>query len=414
MSTQTLTPATRQNVVLFSGTDFGGLHGVKKYKKVKEDGTRVLALEGVAVFRSGTFRDSMGFEHTWEDIHMSQMIAHFDMLRENHLFVDVPVRGGHPALFGNPMDTLIGYHTGLSSEKRTNPADGKEYTYLLANYEILDPDAQDKVDRGLWRNRSSEVGNYVTNSEAEFWPVYHGFAYVDIPAVEGLNFEMVGAGTKFALMTENEKEAPVSGTENSGGNGPTEGQGTPSTEESNGTEEEQNGTEGTEDEETEGAEGTGGEGAPDTSQHSRPGTFRLFGQESGDPTAVQTHINSLETFQKEQNDAARKGFVSSLVHGKKIVAPQQEGYETLVLGMSDEQYSQFKSVWESAPALPLLQSHSEGTSNHNGQAGELSAEEAEISTLQGIVRQHQLAGMSKEQIEATESYKRLQILQQSA
>lgn len=424
MSATTLAPQARQNVVLFSGSEFGGTRGVKKYKKVKEDGTSVLVLEGVAVFRSGVFRDSMGFQHTWEPIHMSQMVAHFDLLRSQNLFGDVPVRKGHGSFFGDPMDTLVGYHTGLKAEKRINPADSKEYTYLLADYEILDPDAQAKIDAGLWRNRSSEVGNWVTNDEAEFWPVYQGFAYVDIPAVEGLNFEKAGVGTRFALMSENDEEAPV-GTENSG-NGPDENQGA-SEDQNNGEATTSSGASETtvqvspaEDQNPdepnpqagETDQNTGTEN-PANSAHSQPSGFRVFGKSVTDPNAVQSHIDSLEKFQGEQRDAGRVSFVSALVGDKKITAPQEEGMKALALSMSDEQFSQFKGVWEAAPTLSILESHTGGSTNHNG-SSEKSAEEDRIEILEGTVKHHRQSGMSQEEIEVLPSYKELQQLQSNA
>lgn len=425
--TTTLTPQARRNVVLFSGNEFGGVRGVKKYKKAKEDGTRVLVFEGVPVFRSGTFRDSMGFQHTWESIHMSQMVAHFNLLGEQGIFNDVPVRRGHGGFLGDPIDTLIGYHTGLSIEKRTSPVDDKDYTYLLANFEILDPDAQDKTESGLWRNRSSEVGSFVTNDEAEFWPVYQGFAYVDIPAVEGLNFEKAGVGTKFALMSENQEEAPVA--ENQGGTGSGQTEATPqgtnqpnagqtSTEQPNDQpnsgaqttppaddEEKAPGTQTTEQQ-------TGTQNPANSEQHGKGG-FRVFGKSVTDPTAVQAHIDTLEKFQGEARSAGRKSFVASLVSDKKITAPQEEGYNTLALGMSDEQFSQFKGVWEAAPKLPILESHAGGTINHDG-TDEPDAKQDRIDILEGTVKHHRQSGMSDEKIKELPSYQELQALKQKA
>jgi hypothetical protein len=146
-----------------------------------------LRLEGVPVFRSGTFRDSWGEQTTWEQMHMAQMVANFNFLRNQQIFADVPVRKGHGSFLGDPMDSLIGYMDGMSNQDLVSKVDGVTYNYLLADYDILDPEAMDKIESGLWRNRSAEIGTFVTNNEAAYTPTFMGFAYVDIPAVEGLN-----------------------------------------------------------------------------------------------------------------------------------------------------------------------------------------------------------------------------------
>ena len=146
-----------------------------------------LTLTGVPIFRSGTFRDSMGDQKTFSTLDMASMVNNFNFLKDNHIFEDVPVRKGHGSFFGDPMDGLIGYMTGLTAQEMTNPIDGLKYTYLLADSDILDAEAQDKIESGLWRNRSSEIGTFVTNDEVPYGPTMTGYAFVDIPAVEGLN-----------------------------------------------------------------------------------------------------------------------------------------------------------------------------------------------------------------------------------
>ena len=76
---------------------------------------QVLRVEGMPVFRSGTFRDSMGFQNTWESMHMREMVLHYNHLKDSGIFADVPVRAGHPAFFGgNPVMELDRIHFGFA------------------------------------------------------------------------------------------------------------------------------------------------------------------------------------------------------------------------------------------------------------------------------------------------------------
>lgn len=425
--TTKLAPAARRNAVLFSVGDISGFQP-KKYRKLhaKSDGSTVsvLALEDVPVFRSGTFRDSYGFQHTYEGIHMDQMVAHFDMLRSRGIFADVPVRDGHPGFLLSGIEgngKVVGWHTGLRVEKRTNPADGKEYDYLLANYEILDQSAQEAIDSGLWRNRSSEVGSYITNDEAEFWPVYQGFAYVDIPAVEGLNgFSKTnpGLGTTFSLMMESEEEAPVGVQKFS------ESAAEPVVEEpvvdelagaSGGESEEEqvvaevevseDGTVTVTDLEEE--EPTDEE--PADAQHGRASgmqTFVINGQPTSDFASVQAHILRLEGFAKETADSNRKAFVKGLVDGKKITGAQQSALEQFALGLDAEQYAAWCETFSLAPELGLLQLHAAGSSNTEGTPEQVRVE-SDFQIAREIVASHKAAGMPKDKIEATPSFKKL-------
>lgn len=390
----TLAPEARRNVSLFSSGDL--LPGIKQAqyaKKKKDDGAEVLLVTGQPIFRSGTFRDSMGYQHTWDDFHMRQIVDNFNLLKSRLVFTDPPVRKGHGSLFGDRMDGLVGYITELAFEKFTNPADGKEYTYLLSDYEVLDLAAQQAVRSGLWRHRSFEVGFYLDNNDAEFWPCAMGFAFVDIPAVEGLNFsKLPGVGSAYSIMFE--KEAPVT-TPVDTSNTNTGGAGAPAP----------------------AAPPAAAPAAPAApAQHSAPAApaaapaaphkFSVNGTETTDFAAVQAHITTLEEFRKETVTAGRKNFVTGLATSNKILATQVPGLEEFALSLSDEQYKKWVGSFENAPANPVLGNHAAGVTNPDGTVAQ-TEEQKQIEIDKGIYAQHKAAGMTQALIEKTPSYGRL-------
>ena len=436
--TDTLAAAARRHVVLFAGSQFGfNAPGVKQYKKPTPKGT-VLVLEGVPVFRSGTFRDSMGFQHTWDGIHIQQMKSHYDILTGRKIVESFPVRKGHGGFLSEPMDGLIGWHTGVEVEKRTNPADGVEYDYLLADYEILDSDAIAKIESGLWRNLSAEIMSYVTNDEMEFWPVYGGVAYVDFSAVEGLR-EFKKYSNSVSLMFENEEEAPDVGTDNSTGqpdstsggqqqgttpppaSTPPADQGT-TTPPPASTPPADTGTTvetGTDADETD---------STDESDHTKGGTlfcFTLFGQPTlGVPIAglsgpqlqafqsAQAHIDRLEQYRKGQLEGARTAFVKGLATDGKILATDVQSMTEVALSMDDAAFSKWSAVYASAPKQPLFQQHGQTPTNQG--APQQTADQVRtdrIGVLREIVSDHRRSGFSQEKLEATSTWKELQSLE---
>lgn len=397
--TTTLAPDARRNVALFSAP---GDQAVKpKFRFEKKSPTEgspevdVLIVEDLPVFRSGTFRDSMGYQHTWEDIHMDQMVAHFDLLKNRQILPDVPVRAGHPSFLTNALHEVIGYHSSLRSERRTNPVDGKEYLYLLGTFEVSDPGAIDKISRGLWRNVSSEVGSWLSNDEAEFWPVYQGVAYVDFSAVEGLRQfnSHNGVGQRFSLMLDDEKEAPVAGEDEKQTGGSTQG----------GPANQGNGQTGT---------------ANHGQQTPPPFQFSIGGRTTTDFAAVQSYINTLETAAHETKQNGRKNFIKSLAEGAapKILATQIEGIEGYALNLDEAGWEAFQKSWEVAAPNAALAQHS--GSNGSGQTGTPAPPDGtpearaltEVDTLEGIVKQHRMGKMPEPALQATASYKKLKQL----
>lgn len=422
MSTATLPREARRNIVAFfaAGKEAKEVSSdpTAGFSKtwVTQDGRRVLQVRNMPVFRSGTFRDSYGIQHTWDDIHMDHMVQNFELLRSRSLLEHLPVRKGHPGFLTTPAqatDEIIGYHSALRTARMTNPADGKEYNYLFADYDIIDPEAAEKVDRGQWRNMSAEVGHWFTNDEAEYWPVYSGVAYCDFSAVEGLkNFASAnGVGSTFSLVTD--KEQTVAGEPNGQtGTGtvtvPTPPAGVPTPP-------------------------VPPQGTPQqTQQHAAPAQvfeFMVGGQKVTDFAAVQAHISNLEQAnaqfvqtEKDRHEGMVKAFVKSLAEpgngqAPKILAAQVEATEKFALSLNDEQFSAWKGQWDAVAPNPTLAAGQAGggTQYSAGQATPGQATGApqvggapdELETAKQIVARHQRTGMKADEIKQTPSYAKL-------
>lgn len=377
------------------GADLQGLPGEFKPNKAwftKENGKfSKLVMSKVPIFRSGTFRDSWGDQYTYEKLNIEDMARNFDHLRASGILADVPVRCNHPGFVGNVMRDVIGYVTSLRAEDAVSPVDGKTYTYLFADYDILDEEAAEKIDSTLWRNRSSEVGTFRTNAEAEFWPTLVGFAYVDIPAVEGLQFSKSGKNTvdsKFTLITE--KEMPKMGAENPGKETTTEVT-APAPQNSGETK----------------------EVAAHSASAPAPHAFTIAGQAVTDFAKVQEaldRIPALEQYQADNKAAIRADFVASLASSNKITETQKIGLDEFCKDLTDAQFTAWKSTWDSAPVAPLLANHATGAVTEqpstNAAVGG-SADDAAITTAKEVVDQFRKGGMSEDRIKQTGSYKRL-------
>ena len=391
MSQTTLSPAQRRNCVF--ARDLGA--PMKMYessrKNESDESVPTLVVEGKAIFRSGTFSDSEGVEHTWEPLHISQMVDHAAMLEQRGLFGDIPVRKGHRdwgGLFSSParnaMDELVGYMSNLRSEDRVNPSDGNTYTYLLADLEIIEESAIKNIKTGLWRNVSAEISAYVTNGNAEYWPVMFGVAYVDIPAVEGLKSQHSKAADQFSIILE-DNMAPEPKT--------------PSVE----------------DDKSKSTDHSKNPGAP---APAAPFAFSIGGKTVTDYAAVQkqiadyeTQISDLKNFEAETIEAGKSAFVKGLVESNKIPAASEEAYVNYAKTLSGAQYEAWKALEESKPAMQLTAHQAGGFSTSHDQSHEQSERDLRIETLQGIVAQHSAnPKMSRETILETASYKELKSL----
>lgn len=356
------------------------------YSQASADtGKQVYTREKMPVFRTGEFKDSMGFASKWTDMHLQQMVSHFDLLKSNNVFADVPIRRGHGSLFGDPIDSLIGYITGLSLETRTSYVDGAEYNYLLADVEIIDPDAREKIESGLWRNVSSEIGMLEGNDGAEYWPVFKGFAYVDIPAVEGL---------KEFSKSHTEHRTIIGGTM-----GDIKTPAAPKVPE----------------------DAKGGE-----AKHSAPRNDFMFSIDRGevsthDYAQVQNYIKDLEgknktlaasvaeheKFKAELNEFARAEFVDELVESGKVLAPMKDEALEFAKGMTDEQFESYKKMMGSTTPNPLTQDHSVQQTAPVGSATPDEEKSDRASVLKEIISAHRAGNATQDFIKNTGTYKEL-------
>lgn len=381
-------------------------------------------LKGMRIFKRGTFKDSMGYERTWEDAHLEQMVFHFKLLRDGGNFPNVPLRVDHSF----SANSVVGY---LADVYRDEDDD----QFLASDVEITEPDAYAKWERGTYRSRSLEVGMYETNDGAMYWPVVMGLAFVDIPAVEGLHRAASHGAHFFFASADDTKETSVSentnggaaggGTQDGGAGGgqpqptATPAPAAPSTTETAGGDGATAGGEGAGT-----AASNGGGGAPaaggSQAQHaaSQVHTFTVNGQPTQDFGAVQRHIATLEQFRADTIETGRKAFVAGLAEANKISATQIDDLTDLALGMNDEQYAKFCKSYDAAPTSSLFAQHGAGgeggggTGGGDGGGGAAGGQSLtdQIEVLEETIAQHKRAGMSQEKIEKTSSFQRLQAL----
>jgi hypothetical protein len=158
-------------------------------------------IEGVEIFRTGVFRGNL-----FDQEYLQALVDHFQLLKELDSFRDVPVRVDHPDMFGlkNRMNSVVGYvarlylkDTGKTLNVKYNQIDenGEESVVqatvpdvrLVADMEITEPDAFEKIRRTTYRNRSVELGSFADNDGNTYSPTFMGVAWVDIPQVDKLN-----------------------------------------------------------------------------------------------------------------------------------------------------------------------------------------------------------------------------------
>lgn len=378
--TTTLTLPNKAGSLFTLSGDFG--FQPRTYKKKNAQGATVLVVERLAVFRSGTFRDSMGYQNTWESIHMQQMKANYDYLVANKLFQDVPVRDGHPGFLVNGLPgtgRTVGWHTSMEIETIAAPHDGVEYDYVFVGFDLLDPAAIASFESGLFRNRSAEIISYASNAEAEFWPVYAGFAFVDIPAVEGLNFSRDPSTPR-----DHSRVLVMFDKENTSMTTPLQGAPAP--------------------------DSRPALGGPANAPH----VFSVNGQPVTDYSAVQRHITVLETAQREAQAAGREAFIKDLSDRGVILATAVDHFSKLATQLDQAGWELFCKGYEGAGTTSIVAQHASPAS---GVAGTLSSTGAsstpeavktqEIEDAKQVVAAFRAASMKPEQLKATPSYKKL-------
>lgn len=154
--------------------------------------------------------------------------------------------------------------------------------------------------------------------------------------------------------------------------------------------------------------------APAPEQPSNRTGFSVMvnGVATTDVTAIQNHVNALETFRKEAIEQSRRDFVTNLSNRNIIPATQVDKLTNHVLSLTDEQFSAYAEMYSDAQPQPLFQQHGITPGDTNSPASSEARESLmdEISTLEQIVADHRRSGMSQEKLESKESYKRLQTL----
>lgn len=385
------------NVALFSGSAFASDKiGTKVFRK-GGDPKGVLVVQRKPVFRTGTFRDSMGIQSTWEGLHLDMMKSHFDMLKSRNILKDIPVRDGHPGWLMSGQEgtgKVIGWHTGLTVEE-IEIEQGK-FSFLLADYEITDPDAAIKEENGTYRNRSSEIGEYTTNDEATFWPTYLGVAMVDFSAVEGLNFSKYGAemkdpeGRVFHVFMD-EKEAPPVGANDQQTVPPVVVPVVP----------------------------VAPPAIPPAVQLAAqvtPQAFTVNGQATTDFAAVQAHIATLEGFRDETISSGIEDFVNGLAAPgvNKILATQIPEMVAWAKTLSSEQFAAWKKTQETVPAHPIVGQVFGVTPTTDGTATVLPAAadiQQQYDTAVEQVKMHTQAGTPQAKIEKLPSWAKMKALE---
>lgn len=169
-------------------------------------------LTDVPLLKAGTFH---GGAVTLDASDLVAMVERFGVLAPD-VFVP-PVRIDHS---WNVLN-VIGHIADLRVTQRADPSNaGKLTAYLDGDLQILDDTALGLIQRGILRNRSSEVGPYEANTGDLHSLVMWGVAFVDIPAVEGLGpvplskmgraISGLGAPHLITMLTESTEETPVS------------------------------------------------------------------------------------------------------------------------------------------------------------------------------------------------------------
>jgi hypothetical protein len=362
------TTATPRRETAYFGTDISTRTWRGHNIDHQPDGSAIV--RGVEVFKSGTFRDSMGEQNTWTDIHLQQIAQNFRLLFDSDIFPDVPVRRDHSF----SIDKTMGYYADLRAEG----------SKLVADLHITDKSQIEKFETGHYRSVSFELGMYVDNDETAYWPVAMGVAYVDIPAVEGLHSKTLPMAY-FSRSTNTSKETEMTTDNDRGATRSFRIKGV------------------------------------DTSDHAavqahieelekrpeRAATFRVNGADAVDAAAVQAHIDTLEGFAKDTLEGSRKAFVAKLASDNKIAETQVEFLTDLAVDMSDEQFAKFTKGYEGAPVLSVLANHGAGTNQDGTQPAGQDKSFSEKATLEAQIAMHKNAGLSAEQIQNTKAFKRL-------
>ncbi len=384
------TLAGRDNIAFFTKGDtiaFDLAHG--------DNGTALA--KGIKIFKVGTFRDSLGTQHTWTPEHLQQMVFHFDMLKDTDILPNVPWRLDHSMSVKN----VAGYFEKLYVEGG----------FLLADVNFSDPDVVTGMTLGKYRSRSLEVGVYETNDEAFYWPVVTGCAFVDLPAVEGLYSKAQPVSRTLLYEAPNRMEdnkimfvingktvtAEVWTAAVNYAKALADLDAVPAADLTAA--------------QTAVTEAQAAAAAAAAHSQGKPATFQVNGQPTVDVVAVQNQITMLETFRVEAVEAGKAAFVQGLAAQSKLAATQIDSQVAFVKSLTDAQYDEYKKSWEAAPASALFGIHGKGPGEQaDASQGGGNAGPTELETLTEIVATMRRSGMKDEMIAKTESFKKMTAL----
>jgi len=344
-----------------------------------DDGSATLV--GMSIFRAGEFRNSRGQNTEWKLSDLHAMASNFELLRPT--FPNVPVRRDHV----RSVDNVIGYFD------RVYVAGDN----LYGDFRITEPDAVDKFERGTFRSSSIEVGPYESNKGDVTFPAVLGLAMVDIPAVEGLFQRHDPKEGPVPDFTEEELDWAVASVY------------------AQALEDQTSQTESyTKDLDWAVAAGFAEADiavrAELADKDKAPFLFQMGGGDtSSDFASVQRRLDALNTYVNDVTSKIRVDFVDALVNDEKIGAPQRDDLVVFAESLTTEQFTAFRATYEGAPKLGVL-----GAKLDDGGKGPdpKSPLAEEYATAQEVVAHHQRSGMGEDEVQKTDSYKRMIALQE--
>jgi hypothetical protein len=344
------------------------------------------------VFRVGTFTSMHGRTRTWTAEDLELAVQNFYKLRAENIIPNVPVREDHT----QSVKDIVAYFTSIR----------REGDVLLADWEWVDDSAKAKWDAKKYRNRSVEIGQYVTNDGQTYDPVVLGLAFVDHPAVEGL-YRIAQSGDQ-TMTKENETPEEKQAREQKEWDDAVAAQAATA--------------QAAADQAAAAAAAAAAANPPAPAPTPQPvgahanaqmqvHSFTIGGRQTNDYAAVQAHIAGLETFRQESIDGAKKAFVDKLVSDKIVTGPQGVAFHGLVKTMDADQFAAFQAGFEGMPAANLFGRHDLGDGGGGGAEGD--AKSDRISVLEGVVANHRATGISQEDLAKKSSFIELQTLKNS-
>jgi len=361
-----------------------------------------LVQRDVKIFRVGTFTDMFGRERTWTHDDLDKAVENFYYLRDLNIVPNVPVREDHTI----SIKDVVGY---FLSVRRVGD-------FLFGDWEWASWDAKYKWDEKKYRNRSIEIGQYVTNDGAKYDPVVLGLAFVDFPAVEGL-YRIADHGDDMTTSNDqtNQADADAAAAAQAAADQAAADQAAADQAAADQAAADQVAAQAAADQAAAQAAADAAAAADQTREpvgahraNMQPHVFRINGSEDvSDYARVQEHILSLETFRIETIESGRTSFLDKLVADKVITGPQADKFRIVVKTMDDAQFEAFREGFDGmAPANLFARHNVDGGSGGSGD----DARADRISILEGIVANHRARGASQDDIQKMSSYQELQTL----